>query len=41
MGKYISFLAVCQEKHPREVGGIKMLPWKVFLEMLWAGQFEV
>ena len=40
-GKVKNLLVVCQEKHPREVDGIEILPWKEFLEMLWAGQFEI
>ena len=40
-GKVKNLLVVCQEKHQREVDGIKILPWIEFLEMLWAGQFEI
>jgi predicted AAA+ superfamily ATPase len=40
-GKIKNLLVICQEKHPREVDGVKILPWNEFLEMLWAGQFEI
>ena len=31
-------LLVCNEKAPRLSGGIRILPWRVFLEELWAGK---
>ena len=30
---------VCLEKEPRRLAqGIEVLPWKIFLEKLWAGE---
>ncbi len=40
-GEVKHLLVICQEEYPREVGGIRILPWKQFIEMLWAGQFDV
>ncbi len=34
-------LVVSQEKYAREIDGIKILPWQIFLEMLWSGEFGV
>jgi len=34
-------LVIGQEKYPRDIDGIKIIPWKVFLEMLWAGEFGI
>ena len=34
-------VVVCCEKYPREVGNISILPWTIFLEKLWAGDFGV
>ncbi len=35
-------LVVCTEKEPRKpVSSIQVLPWRVFLERLWAGEFGV
>jgi predicted AAA+ superfamily ATPase len=31
-------ILVCNEAAPRKVGGIDILPWRVFLERLWAGK---
>ena len=31
---------VCLEKQPREIaGGIEVIPWRLFLERLWSGEF--
>ena len=30
---------VCLEARPRTVDGIRILPWKDFLERLWDGAF--
>lgn len=32
---------VCQEKHPRRIGKIDILPLEYFLDRLWSGDFEV
>lgn len=40
-GKVGNLIVVCQESYPREVDGIKIIPWKLFLEMLWEGEFGV
>lgn len=32
-------VVVCLEEEPRIVSGIEILPWKVFLERLWDGDF--
>lgn len=40
-GKVRNLLVVCQEQYLREVDDIKIIPWKMFLEMLWAGEFGV
>lgn len=34
-------VVVCCEKYPREVGNISVIPWTIFLEKLWAGDFGV
>ncbi|MCG2790285.1 MAG: AAA family ATPase [Actinomycetia bacterium] len=34
-------LVISQEKYARDVGNIKLIPWKLFLEMLWAGEFDI
>jgi hypothetical protein len=33
--------ALRQEKYPRDIDDIKIIPWKIFLEMLWAGEFGI
>ncbi|OGT22971.1 MAG: hypothetical protein A3C55_01730 [Gammaproteobacteria bacterium RIFCSPHIGHO2_02_FULL_42_13] len=33
------YLVVCSEKEPRMVDGIHILPWRIFLEKLWQGQW--
>ena len=33
------YVVVCLEPRPRTVAGIRILPWKVFLERLWANEF--
>jgi predicted AAA+ superfamily ATPase len=38
-GKVKNLLVICQEKHPREVNDIKIIPWEIFLEKLWSGEF--
>ena len=30
-------LVVCDEREPRRVGDIEILPWRVFLDRLFAG----
>jgi len=40
-GKIKHLLVISQEKYPRDAGGIKIIPWKIFLEMLWAGEFGI
>ncbi|MFO7928114.1 MAG: ATP-binding protein [Candidatus Humimicrobiaceae bacterium] len=40
-GNVKNMIVVSLEKHPREVEGIKIIPWKMFLEMLWAGEFGI
>lgn len=30
---------VCLEREPRQVGRIQILPWRLFLERLWSGEF--
>ena len=31
-------IVVCMEDHPRRLdGGIEILPWRLFIERLWAG----
>ncbi|MBF0244574.1 MAG: ATP-binding protein [Planctomycetes bacterium] len=37
-GKLKNYVLVCMEKEARTVDGIRVLPWKVFLEELWAGK---
>lgn len=32
-------ILICNELLPRKIGNILVLPWKVFLEKLWAGEF--
>ncbi len=31
-------IVVCNEKNPRTVNNIEILPWKIFLEKLWGGE---
>ena len=33
------YLVVCSEKNPRRVDGIHILPWRIFLEKLWQGEW--
>ncbi|MCL5073926.1 MAG: ATP-binding protein [Actinobacteria bacterium] len=40
-GKVKHLLIISQEKYPRDMGNIKIIPWKIFLEMLWAGEFDI
>ena len=40
-GKVKHLLVISQEKYPRDMGNIKIIPWKIFLEMLWAGEFDI
>jgi len=40
-GKIKHILVVSQEKHPRELDGIRILPWQMFLEMLWNKEFDI
>ena len=40
-GKIKNLIVISQEKYPREVDSIKIIPWKMFLEMLWAGEFGI
>ncbi|MBE3113755.1 MAG: DUF4143 domain-containing protein [Actinobacteria bacterium] len=40
-GKVKHLLVVSQEKYPRDIDDIKIIPWKIFLEMLWAGEFGI
>ena len=35
-----SHVVVCLERLPRRVDGIEVLPWQLFLERLWAGDFD-
>ena len=30
-------ILVCNEKYPRTVNSIEIIPWKIFLEKLWGG----
>jgi len=32
---------VCQESYPRVLDGVKILPWQIFLEMLWNKEFGI
>lgn len=34
-----NYILVCLEKTPRIMNNIKILPWNIFLEQLWAGDF--
>lgn len=34
-----NYILVCLESNPRTVDGIRVLPWKQFLEELWTGAF--
>jgi len=40
-GEVKNLIVICQEKYLREIDGIKIIPWKSFLEMLWEGEFGV
>jgi predicted AAA+ superfamily ATPase len=37
-GRLKQYVVVCLEKTPRVVGGIRVLPWPVFVEELWTGR---
>jgi len=32
---------VCQESYPRKLDGVKILPWQIFLEILWNKEFGI
>jgi hypothetical protein len=34
------YLCVSMEQRPRTVEGIRVLPFKMFLEALWAGEYK-
>ena len=34
-------IIISQEKYPRKIGSIEILPWELFIERLWAGEFGV
>jgi predicted AAA+ superfamily ATPase len=36
-GRIKRFFLVCRESRPRKVDGIDILPWREFLDRLWAG----
>lgn len=38
-GLLANHVLVCREKRPRVVGGIRVLPWRDFIDALWAGEF--
>ena len=40
-GNIKHLLVIGQEKYPRDIDGIKIIPWRIFLEMLWAGEFGI
>ncbi|MCL4385839.1 MAG: ATP-binding protein [Cyanobacteria bacterium] len=40
-GNVEHLLVIGQEKYPRDIDDIKIIPWKIFLEMLWAGEFGI
>lgn len=40
-GKVKYLLVVSQEKYPGDIHDIRIIPWKIFLEMLWAGEFGI
>ena len=35
-----NYLVVCEAERPRIEGGIRILPWRLFLEELWEGVFD-
>ena len=37
-GEFQARLLVCNEPHRREKDGIVILPWREFVQMLWAGE---
>ena len=39
-GIFRQYIVVCREEHPRIMDGITILPWKLFLEMLWNDDFK-
>lgn len=40
-GAVKNLLVVSKEKYPRTLGDITILPWKMFLEKLWSGDFGI
>lgn len=34
-----NYILVCFENVPRTVDGIRVLPWELFLEELWSGEY--
>ena len=40
-GLFERYIVVSMEAMPREVDGIRILPWSVFLDELWAGELAV
>lgn len=38
--KLKSYVCVCLESQPRVVSGIHIVPWRLFLENLWAGKYH-
>lgn len=38
-GKLSRYIVVCLEERPRTADGIRILPWKDFLQKLWQGKF--
>ncbi|MDD5658647.1 MAG: AAA family ATPase [Actinomycetota bacterium] len=40
-GKIKNLIVVSQEKYPREVGEIKIMPWTTFLDRLWDGDLGI
>ena len=35
--RFKKLILVCTEPYPRKVQNVIILPWKLFLEQLWAG----
>jgi len=40
-GKIRYSIVISQEKYERDLGNIKIMPWKLFLDKLWAGEFGI
>ncbi len=40
-GNIKNMVVVSLEKYPREVGKIRIMPWQMFLEMLWGGELGI